>query len=151
MTTSSLNKKPSAAKKSSSRTELEGGCVLRKKLDVDSVQYQGPRIVSFKPTLHIRLYTRRLVIIPAEKREELVTILDDMIKRLTKIINSNRTKTTVRLRAMEVLTELIRASYTMVRDVEVEELELETKKLEKEAKRTETEDSTAEEEQVNST
>jgi polyhydroxyalkanoate synthesis regulator phasin len=81
-------------------------------------------------------------IAPAEKREELVAILDDLIRRLRKIINSTRTKTPVRLRAVEVLAELVRTSYTMVRDVEVEKLERETESLEKEAKRTERENKT---------
>jgi hypothetical protein len=101
--------------------------------------------VSSKHTLHIRLCARRFVIVPKEKREEFVAILDDLIKRLTKIINSNRTKTTVRLRAIEVLAELVRTSYTMVREVEVEEIERETETLEKKAKHTETEDNTEEE------
>jgi hypothetical protein len=101
--------------------------------------------VSSKLTLHIRLCARRFVIVPAEKREEFVATLEDLIKRLMKIINSNRTKTTVRLRAIEVLAELVRTSYTMVRDVEVEEIERETETLEKKAKRTETEDNAEEE------
>jgi phage head maturation protease len=85
------------------------------------------------------------VIVPKEKREELVAILDDLAKRLMKIINSRKTQTTVRLRAMQVLTELIRTSYSMVRDAEVEDLERETEKLEKEEKRAQTEDSRSEE------
>jgi polyhydroxyalkanoate synthesis regulator phasin len=82
----------------------------------------------------------RRVIVPKEKREELVATLDDLIKRLRKIINSRKTKMTVRVRAMQVLTELIRTSYTMVRDVEVEELERETETLEEEEKRPKKED-----------
>lgn len=118
---------------------------MRRKLNVSSVQSQNSRILSSKHTLQIRLCASRFVIVPAEKRQEFVAILDDLIKRLTKIINSNRTKTTVRLRAIEVLAELVRTSYTMVRDVEVEEIERETETLEKKAKRTETEDSAEEE------
>jgi len=118
---------------------------LRRKLAVGSVRNQKTRIVSSKLTLHIRLCARRFVIVPAEKREEFVATLEDLIKRLMKIINSNRTKTTVRLRAIEVLAELVRTSYTMVRDVEVEEIERETETLEKKAKRTETEDNAEEE------
>jgi hypothetical protein len=112
---------------------------------VGSVRTQNSRITSSKLTLQIRLCASRFVIVPAEKREEFVAILDALMKRLIKIINSNRTKTTVRLRAIEVFTELVRTSYTMVRDVEVEELERETEDLEKEAKRTEKEDGPAEE------
>jgi ribosome-associated translation inhibitor RaiA len=125
-----------------SRTKLERGCVLQKKLDVSSVRIRNSRIVPSKLTLQIHLSTRRFVIVPKEKREELVAILDDQIKRLMKMINSNRTKTKVRLRAVQVLAELIRTSYTMVRDEEVEELERETEKLEKEEKRSQTEDKT---------
>ena len=84
---------------------------MRRKLDVGSVRSQNSRIMSSKLTLQIRLYANRFIIIPAEKREEFVTILDELIKRLMKIINSNRTKTTVRLRAMQVLADLIRTSY----------------------------------------
>ncbi len=118
---------------------------MRKKLDVGSVRILNSRIVSSKLTLQIRVYPRKFVIVPAEKRKELVATLDDLIKRLMKIIDSNRTKTTVRLRAMEVLAELVRTSYTMVRDAEVEELERETEKLEKEAKRAPTGDNAEEE------
>ena len=118
---------------------------MRKKLDLCSVRSQNSRIMSSKLTLQIHVHRRRFVIVPAKKREELVAILDDLIRRLMKIINSNRTKTTVRLRAVQALAELIRTSYTMVRDVEVEELERETEELEKEAKCTKTEDNAEEE------
>jgi hypothetical protein len=131
--------------KSFSRIRLVGGCVLRKKLDIDSVRIQNSRILSSKLTLQIHLYLHRFVIVPTKKREELVAILDDLIKRLMKIINSNRTKTAVRLKAVQVLAELIRTSYTMVRDAEVEELERETEKLEKEAKHTQTKNNAEEE------
>ena len=118
---------------------------MRRKLAVGSVRNQKTRILSSKHTLQIRLCARRFVIVPAEKREEFVATLEDLIKRLMKIINSNRTKTTVRLRAIEVLAELVRTSYTMVREVEVEEIERETETLEKKAKRTQTEDNAEEE------
>jgi hypothetical protein len=88
----------------------------------------------------MHVYPRRFVIAPKEKRQELVATLDDLAQRLMKIINSRKTKTTVRLRAMQVFTELIRTSYTMVRDVEVEELERETETLEKEEKHPQKED-----------
>jgi hypothetical protein len=93
----------------------------------------------------MRLRTSKFVINPEEKREEYVAIIDDQITRLTKMINSTRTKTTVKLRAMEVLGELIKTSYTMVREEEIEKSERETQALEEEARRPETEDSTEEE------
>ena len=118
---------------------------MRRKLVVGSVRSQNSRMMSSKLTLQMHLCASRFVIVPAGKREEFVAILDALMKRLMKIINSNRTKTTVRLRAIEVLAELVRTSYTMVRDVEVEELERETEELEKEAKRTKTEHNAEEE------
>jgi len=61
-----------------------------------------------------------------------VKILDHMINRVQKIINAQKTKTNQRLRAMQVLTDLIKTSYSMIRDVEIEGLEREVKTLEEE-------------------
>ena len=61
-----------------------------------------------------------------------MAILNAMIKRVEKIINSRQTITKQRLRAMQVLTDLIKTSYGMVRDVEIEELEREIASLEEE-------------------
>ena len=101
-------------------------------------------------TLKINVFNRRFVIVPAEKREEFIEILSDMISRLLKLINARKTETRVRLKAMAVLNDLISTSYTMVRDVEVEELERETEGLEEEAKQPQTEDK-AEEDQAKAT
>jgi hypothetical protein len=81
------------------------------------------------------VYPRRFVIVPSQKREELIKILDDMIKRLLTLINARKTETRIRLKALAVLNELIQTSYTMVRDVEIQELERETESLEEEARR----------------
>ena len=116
---------------------------MRKKLVLGSVQNQKYLRIPSQITLRMYVYPRRFVIVPLQKREELVKILDDTIKRLLKLINARKTETRVRLKALTVLNELIQTSYTMVR--EVEELERETEKLEKEAKRTETEDNAEEE------
>jgi hypothetical protein len=118
---------------------------LRKKLDASSARTRNSRILSSKLTVPIRLYRSKFIINPAEKRDEYIAIIDDQVRRLTKIINSTRTKTTIKLRAMEVLAELIKTSYTMVREEEIEKTERETQALEEEAGRTETEDSTEEE------
>jgi hypothetical protein len=118
---------------------------LRKKLNAGSARIRNSRILSLKLTANLRLNTGKFIINPAEKRDEYIATIDDQIERLKKIINSNRTKTTVKLRAMEVLSELIRTSYTMVREEEIEKTERETETLEEEARRTETEDSTEEE------
>jgi hypothetical protein len=103
---------------------------LRKKLVLGSVQGQKHLIIPSQKTFRISVYPLRFVIVPARKREELIQTLDDMIKRLLTLINAKKTKTQVRLRALEVLNELIRTSYTMIKDVEVEELERETESLE---------------------
>ena len=87
-----------------------------------------------KPTGGARIIrvALRFTIHPEEKRERYVELLDRMINRVEKIINSTRTKTKQRLRAMQVLTDLIKTSYGMIRDVEIEELEREVTALEEE-------------------
>jgi len=94
-----------------------------------SVRIQKPPTKHPQHTLTVAL---RFTIKPTEEREKYVAILNAMIKRVEKIINSKKTKTKQRLRAMQVLTDLIRTSYGMVRDVEVEELEREVTALEEE-------------------
>ena len=89
-------------------------------------------------TLRLTVDRRRVRFVPAEKREEFIKILDDLMKRTMVLINARRTPNHVRLRATEVLKDLINASYTMVRDIEVEELERETEELEAEAKHPQT-------------
>lgn len=128
-----------------SRTQLEAGRILRTNRGAGCGHTRKSLIVPSKLTLHVCLNHRRFVIAPKEKREELVATLDDLAKRLMKMINSNRTKTSVRLRAMQVFTELIRTSYTMVRDAEVEELERETETLEKEKEHAKTENTASKE------
>lgn len=83
--------------------------------------------------LKLRVYHREFRIVPEEKRAELIEILDRMIDRLVKVINAKKTRTRVRLRAMSVLNDLIKTSYTMVRDVEVEHLEREIAEIESQA------------------
>lgn len=128
-----------------SRDQFEGGVVLRRKLGASSVRVRNSRILSSKLTVHIRLYKVKLVIDPEEKRAEYIARIENQMERLEKMINSNRTKTTVKLRAMEVLAELIKTSYTMVREEEIEKTERETQTLEEEAKRPKAEDSAKEE------
>lgn len=90
-----------------------------------------PPIINLQ--IKFRIYPRKFKITPEEKREELIKTLDNMIKRLIKLINSPKTTTKLRLRAMTVLNDLIKTSYTMIRDVEIEQLEREIKKIEREA------------------
>lgn len=85
--------------------------------------------------LKLRVYHREFRIVPEEKRADFIEILDKMIDRLVKVINAKKTRTRVRLRAMSVLNDLIKTSYTMVRDVEVEHLEREIAELESQAER----------------
>jgi len=129
-----------------SRDKSEGGVVLRKKLGASSARVRNSRIVSSKLTVHLRLYKSKLVIDPEEKRAEHIARVEDQIKRLEKMINSNRTKTTVKLRAMQTLAELVKTSYTMIRDQEIEKTERETQTLEEEARRCAAENSDEKEE-----
>jgi len=75
----------------------------------------------------------KFAIEPEEQRAEYVQILNKMIKRVEGIINYTQTKTSQRLRAMQILTKLIQTSYTIVRDVDIEALEREIEEAEKEA------------------
>lgn len=117
--------------KNFSRKQLKMKPVHSKKLGKSSVRKQKPLIRHPQYIFKIAL---RFTVKPAEMREKYVTVLDDMIKRVQRIINARKTKTKQRLRAMQVLTELIKTSYSMIRDIEIEELEREIKKLEKETK-----------------
>jgi Mg2+ and Co2+ transporter CorA len=135
----------SKARKKFSRDKPGDGSVLQRKSGASCVRSRNSRIVSSKLTVHIRLCMARVIIDPEEKRAEYIDRIEKELKRLEKIINSNRTKTMVKLRAMETLAELIKTSYTMVRDEEMEKTERETQALEEEAKRGTTEDSDEEE------
>jgi hypothetical protein len=88
-----------SSKKIFPESGIGGGRVLRNKLDPDPVRIQKPRIIPSQITLRMSVYPRRFVFVPAEKREELIKILDDTIKRLLTLINARKTKTRVRLKA----------------------------------------------------
>jgi len=119
---------------------------LRKKLSVSSVRGRKVTRIPSQTTYKITLYVRQFRIVPAEKREEYIGMLDGVIKRLLTMINSRKTPTSVRLKAIMVFNYLINTSYNMVTDMEVEELERQTTTLEEEAKRSTTEDSAEEKE-----
>jgi lipoate-protein ligase A len=133
------------SKKSFSKIEPEKGCVLRKKRVMGSAQSRKSTRTLLQATYKMTIYLRRFKIVPSKKREDLIKTLDDVIQRLLTIISSKKTTTTLRLKAMMVLNQLISTSYAMIRDIEVEEYERETETLEEEARRSETEDSTEEE------
>jgi len=103
--------------------------VRRKKPEKPSVPKQNHPIRHPQITFKIN---RKFTIIPTEKRRQYVEKLDKMIKRVENIINARKTKTKQRLRAMTVLSDLIKTSYGMVRDAEIEQLEREIEELEKE-------------------
>ncbi len=100
---------------------------MRKKLVAGSAGSQKCLRIPSQITLRINVYPRTFIIVPAQKREELVQILGDMIKRPLVLINARKTETRVRLKALTVPNELINTSYTMIRDAEVEALEREMK------------------------
>ena len=107
--------------------------VHSEKLGNKSVRIQKPPIKHPQYTFTVAL---RFTIKPTKEREKYVELLNKMIKRVEKIINSRKTKTKQRLRAMQVLTDLIKTSYGMVRDVEIDEFEREVATLEEESGQT---------------
>ena len=72
---------------------------------------------------------RRTAIRPPEKREEYIKRLENMAKKLEEIINSEAISDKVRISAVNSLTKVIKAAYTMVKDIEMEELERELDEL----------------------
>jgi hypothetical protein len=72
---------------------------------------------------------RRVRIDPEEKRADLLTRLEVMMKDLNNLISRPSTIKTNRLKAMDVMIRTIKATYTIVRDIDVELMENEIEKL----------------------
>lgn len=95
-----------------------------------------------KSPQELRVTLRRITIRPDEKRAEYIGKLDEMIKRLESIIDSEYAEEKMRLRAVDTLTRVIKAAYTMVKDMELEAIDRQLDEMEemmkeiKEAKHT---------------
>jgi flagellin-specific chaperone FliS len=78
----------------------------------------------------LRITLRRTIMRPDEKRGEYIGKLDEIITRLEFIINSEFTEEKMRLRAVDTLTRVIKAAYTMVKDVEIEDIDRQVHEIE---------------------
>ena len=74
---------------------------------------------------------------PKEKRHEYIQRLDQAIETLEAIINSEDADEKTRIQAANSLARLIGASYTMIVDIDVENIEAEAETLKKMIKDTE--------------
>ncbi len=81
------------------------------------------RVIPVKINLQFRIE-------PKDQRTRYVELLNLMIRKLEAIINGGRTRVPQRLRAMQLLTNLIQTSYTIVRDVDIENLERDIETIE---------------------
>ena len=81
------------------------------------------RVIPVKINLQFRIE-------PKDERTHYVELLNMMIRKLEAIINGSRTRVSQRLRAMKLLTDLIQTSYTIVRDVDIENLERDIETIE---------------------
>jgi hypothetical protein len=59
-----------SGKKIFSKTEIGEGCVLRRRLILGSVRSQKHLTIPSQMTFRMRVYPRRFVVVPAEKRVE---------------------------------------------------------------------------------
>jgi len=97
------------------------------------------RVIPRRQGLELRLKPRRVRIEPAKKRVQYIEKLDEMIERLEAIINSNETDEKTRIKAVNTLTRVVKAAYTMVVDIELEDIEREIKEIEEKHKKSEEE------------
>ncbi len=81
------------------------------------------RVIPVKINLQFRIE-------PKDERAHYVELLNMMIRKLEAIVNGQRTRIPQRLRAMKLLTDLIQTSYTIVRDVDIENLERDIETIE---------------------
>ena len=73
--------------------------------------------------IRVKVTLRRVRIEPAEKREEYIARLEKAIKFCENVLNNPGAVEEIQLEALDVIIRAIRMSYTIVKDVDVENLE----------------------------
>ncbi len=87
------------------------------------------------PKVSVRVTVRRARIDPEGKRADYITRLESLAKEVDSFIANADGVDPTRLQAVECMVHIVRACYTMVKDVDVERLENELKKLKEEERR----------------
>ena len=76
---------------------------------------------------------RRVRINPEKKRSEYLHRLERVIRELNEMLQNPDTIKSTKLKAMDVMIKAVKACYTIVRDVDVEEIEEAVEKIKKAA------------------
>ena len=71
----------------------------------------------------LTIYVRRVRTDPAEKREQFIQRLDDAVEAIEAILDDPKTSELTRIKAANAIAWILRASYTIIRDIDVENLE----------------------------
>ena len=71
----------------------------------------------------IQLRVRRLRTNPSNKREEYLDRLDAAATKVQNILDNDHTSKATRIKAANSIANIIRVSYTIVRDIDIEEIE----------------------------
>ena len=83
-------------------------------------------------TIRLDLRIRRVRILPEERRREYIGRLESLMKSLDTIINDPTGTETIQIKAVNALVNTIRMCYTMVREIDVEQLEKQITNLKRE-------------------
>jgi len=84
---------------------------------------------SFSSKIRFQITVRKIRISPEKKRKTYIKRLERLIRILDRIIANPEGVEEIQLRAMEVLIKAVRLCYTIISDMEVEELEREVEDL----------------------
>jgi hypothetical protein len=87
------------------------------------------------PKVILRISTRRARIDPEGKRVNYINRLESLAKEVDSFIANTDGVDPTRIQAVECMVHIVRACYTMVKDVDVERLENELNRLKEEDKR----------------
>jgi hypothetical protein len=87
------------------------------------------------PKVRVRVTVRRARIDPEGKRVDYILRLESLAKEVDSFIANADGVDPTRLQAVDCMVHIVRACYTMVKDVDVERLENELKKLKEEDRR----------------
>lgn len=92
------------------------------------------------PKVKFSITLRRVKISPEKKRASYIKRLEKLISKLDKIIASPDGVEEIQLRAMEILIKAVQLCYSIISDVEVEQLEREVEDLKRREEKAEGKD-----------
>jgi len=90
------------------------------------------------PGYDIQLRVRRLRTNPANKREEFLDRLDAAATKVQDILDNDHSSKATQIKAANSIANIIRASYAIVRDIDIEEIERDIEELRAKAQKEQT-------------